>query len=425
MRISSRVMARFGLAALGLSSGAAFAATGMNPPDPGVLTYLLNTFVWGFSAGYGGVLPIAQRMLFLLAAIEILFAALWWALRAENFLVPLLQKTMLIGVFASFLLPGPLNWATLMGSVLQGFVATGTAAGGGSGPVNWFSDPSQIINLADTLTFQIVQEIDALPTLALGQQILFGLVYLLIYLTFFILAIQVVLAILEFYLMATLAMALVPFGVNKYTAFLSEKAFGAVVSHGVKLMVLAFIITVAAPVMAGLHLPPSPTLEQAYMCLLAAMTLAFLSWKAPDVAAGLFAGGPSLSAAHTLGTAAVVGRLVMGGSRGGGGGGQPGARTSVGQIGAGMRAITRGAGAIVGSAEGGASSASLGGATRAGVWRGAAAGVARAAGSAAISPAVRGAQSLRGAWEAGRVAGFRASVGESSSPPGASPSTRP
>jgi len=70
----------------------------------------------------------------------------------------------------------------------------------------------------------------------------------------------------------------------------------------VKLMVLAFIITVAAPVMAGLNLPPNPTLQQAYMCLLAAMTLAFLAWKAPDVAAGLFAGGPSLSAAHTLGT---------------------------------------------------------------------------------------------------------------------------
>lgn len=423
-RRSSRAPARAALAALGMSSGAAVAASGMNPPDPGVLTYLLDTFVGGFSSGYGGVLPIAQRILFLLAAIEIIFAALWWALRAENFLVPLIQKTMLIGVFAAFLLPGPLNWATLMASVLQGFVATGTAAGGGAGPVNWFSDPSQIINLADNLTFQIIQEIDALPMLALGQQILFGLVYLLIYLTFFILAIQVVLAILEFYLIATLAMALVPFGVNKYTAFLSEKAFGAVVSHGVKLMVLAFIITVAAPVMAGLNLPPSPTLEQAYMCLLAAMTLSFLAWKAPDVAAGLFAGGPSLSAAHTLGTAAVAARLMRGGAWGAGG--ATGARTSVGQVGAGLRAITRGAGAIVGSAEGGASSAALGGATRVGVWGGAAAGVVRAPGRAAMSPAVRGAGALRGAWDAGRVAGFRASVGESASSPGAStPGARP
>lgn len=392
----------------------ALAVNGMNPPDPGVLTYLMTTFVGGFSGGYGGILPIAQRVLFLLAAIEIVFAALWWALRGENFLVPLIQKTMLIGVFAAFLLPGPLNWATLMTSVLKGFVATGQAAGGGAGPINWFSDPSAIIDLADNLTIQIEQEIHALPMLAVGQQILFGFVYLLIYLTFFILAIQVVVAILEFYLIATLAMALVPFGVNKYTAFLSEKAFGAVVSHGVKLMVLAFIVTVAAPVMAGLNLPPNPTLEQAYMCLLAAMTLAFLAWKAPDVAAGLFAGGPSLSAAHTLGTAAIAGRLMLGGR--GGSAGAIGVQQAGSRVGSGVEAIARGAGTLVGGASGGAAAASLGGASRAGVLAGAAVGVARAAGRSAVAPLVTGAQALRGAWETGHIAGFRASTGMPKAP---------
>jgi type IV secretion system protein TrbL len=389
----------------------AFPATGMNPPDPGVLTYLLNAFVGGFSGGYGGILPIAQRILFLLAAIEIVFAGLWWALKGENFIVPLIQKTMLIGVFAAFLLPGPLNWATLMSSLLRGFVATGQSAGGGAGNVNWFSDPSAIVNLADALTIQIEQEIHALPVLAVGQQIMFGLVYLLIYLTFFILAIQVVIAILEFYLIATLAMALVPFGVNKYTAFLSEKAFGAVVSHGVKLMVLAFIITVAAPVMAGLNLPPNPSLQQAYMCLLAAMTLTFLAWKAPDVAAGLFAGGPSLTAAHSLGTAAVGARLLMGVGAGGRARSFFGFGKAAGQLGGGLKAITRGAGALAGGASGGAAMASLGGATRTGMLLGATRGAASVVGSVAARPVMTGARALRGAWETGRVAGFRTSTG--------------
>jgi type IV secretion system protein TrbL len=392
------------------------AANGMNPPDPGVLTYLLSVFQGGFSGGYGGILPIAQRLLFLLAAIEVVFAALWWALRGENFIVPLIQKTMLIGIFAAFLLPGPLNWATLMTSVLNGFVTTGQVAGGGAGPINWFSDPSAIINLATTLTQQIELEIHALPWYAIGQQILFGLAYLLIYLAFFILAIQVVVAILEFYLIATLAMVLVPFGVNKYTAFLSEKAFGAVVSHGVKLMFLAFIITVAAPVMAGLSLPPTPTVQQAYMCLLAAMTLAFLAWKAPDVAAGLFAGGPSLSAAHTLGTAAIAGRLMFGGGGRSNSAGVLGIGKAAGQLGSGIQAVARGAGAVAGSASGGAASASLSGANRAGVLAGAAAGMARAAGRTAASPLVTAAQALRGSWDAGHVAGFRASTGTRTAP---------
>jgi type IV secretion system protein TrbL len=239
---------------------------------------------------------------------------------------------------------------------------------------------------------------------------MFGLVYLLIYLTFFILAIQVVVAILEYYLIATLAMVLVPFGVNKYTAFLSEKAFGAVVSHGVKLMVLAFIITVAAPVMAALNLPPNPSLQQAYMCLLAAMTLTFLSWKAPDVAAGLFAGGPSLSAAHTLGSAAIASRLMFGGR--GGAAGAGGAQGAGNQNGGGLRAIARGAGTLIGGAAGGSAAASLDGASRAGILAGAAVGVGRAA----AIPLVTRAQALRAAWDAGRIAGFRASTGMPTAP---------
>jgi type IV secretion system protein TrbL len=73
----------------------AYAAAPINPPDSGVLTYLLNAFIGAFSGGYGGVLPIAQRLLFLLAAIEVIFAGLWWAMRGENFIVPLIQKTLL------------------------------------------------------------------------------------------------------------------------------------------------------------------------------------------------------------------------------------------------------------------------------------------------------------------------------------------
>src|ERR1700730_8510100 len=105
--LMSRTPSRGGWVLAGLALvpvAAAIAAPGMNPPDSGVLTYLMTTFVGGVSGGYGGILPIAQRILFLLAAIEIVFAGLLWALKGENFIVPLIQKTILIGVFAAFLL---------------------------------------------------------------------------------------------------------------------------------------------------------------------------------------------------------------------------------------------------------------------------------------------------------------------------------
>ena len=48
--------------------------------------------------------------------------------------------------------------------------------------------------------------------------------------------------VLEFYIGAVLALILVPFGVNRHTAFMAERAFGLVIAFGTKLMVLGFII---------------------------------------------------------------------------------------------------------------------------------------------------------------------------------------
>jgi type IV secretion system protein TrbL len=60
-------------------------------------------------------------------------------------------------------------------------------------------------------------------------------------------AIQVFLSVLEYYLITAVAGILVPLGLLPQTKFLAEKAIGAVVSPGIKLMVLAFIVAVTNP----------------------------------------------------------------------------------------------------------------------------------------------------------------------------------
>ena len=56
-------------------------------PTTGILTTLLNAFIVVFSAGPGRLAPGAGRLLFLMAAIELTLAGLWWALKGENVLV--------------------------------------------------------------------------------------------------------------------------------------------------------------------------------------------------------------------------------------------------------------------------------------------------------------------------------------------------
>lgn len=59
-------------------------------------------------------------------------------------------------------------------------------------------------------------------------------------------ALQITLCRIEFGLIATLGLILVPFGVFKHTAFIAEKLFAALISFGIKLMVLSFIIAIGS-----------------------------------------------------------------------------------------------------------------------------------------------------------------------------------
>ncbi|HEX2790951.1 MAG TPA: type IV secretion system protein, partial [Steroidobacteraceae bacterium] len=282
------------------------------PADTGILTSLLNAFVGVFSAGPGLLAPTAARILFLISAIELTLAGLWWALKGENILVGLLQKTLLIGLFAFFVL----NWPTFLNAVLNGFVWVGFQAGG-SGPaagILLIKDPSSIVDQAMLITQPISTEISELSWTSIGSLIMFGWAYIFTILAFFFLALQVFVTYLEFYIVAALTLVLVPFGVFKHTAFIAERALGTVISFGVKLMVLSFIIAAAGPVLSRITVAATPTLTQAYSVLLAAMAIAYLAWHAPAIAGGMISGGPSLTAGSAAGFVAATTLGALGGA---------------------------------------------------------------------------------------------------------------
>src|SRR5271168_3651248 len=323
--------------------------------DPGILTTLLNAFLAVFSAGPGHLAPAAARILFLMAGIELTLAGIWWVLKGENILVGLLQKTLLLCLFAFFVA----NWTTLINSVLDGFVWAGFTAGGSSPAAGaaLIKDPSSIIGQAFVVTQPIENEVSALSLYSIGSLILLGWAYIFTILAFFMLAIQVFITYLEFYLVAALSLILVPFGVFKHTAFIAERAFGSVVSFGVKLMVLSFIIAAVQPVLAQITLPAEPTWQQAYMVLLASMAIAFLSWHAPGIAAGMISGGPSLTAGSAAG---FVASSALGALAGAAAASTAARATAAGTLSA-TKAAASGLGTVRMGAQLGAASAQLGG----------------------------------------------------------------
>src|SRR3546814_17866202 len=85
--------------------------------------------------------------------------------------------------------------------------------------------------------------------------------WVVVILSFFVLAVQLFVTLIEFKLTTLAGFVLVPFAFWNKTAFLAEKVLGNVMSSGVKVLVLAVIVGIGRPVRpvhpTARH-PPSP-----------------------------------------------------------------------------------------------------------------------------------------------------------------------
>lgn len=326
----------------------------MDPTTTGFLTQLLRAFQNVFANGFGIITPRAQAILGTLAAIEIALAALFWALRGEDFTAPFLRKLLRIGFFA-FLVA---SWPTLTKGTAEGLAQIGSLAGGGTG-VPLVNDPSRILDQAMVVIKPIQDEIARIQEGPWYQKIAvlavvfqYTVAELFVLGAFFVLALTCLLTQVEFALVAVLGLILVPWGISNHTAFLAEKAICAVIAQGVKLMVLSFIIAVYGPVLNTFALSPAPPLMVTWLLAGSAIVMAIIAVHAPAVAGGLLSGSPSLTAGSAAGVAIGAGAAAIGAGVGAAALGRMGAAsaaktiTAAGQIhGAGSAAAANSTGA--------------------------------------------------------------------------------
>lgn len=367
-------------------------------PDSGILTTLLNTFTTAFTGGFGRIYGDAWSLLGILAALELTVAAVWWALTESDALKELLRLAIKVGFF--IFVVTKYDW--LIDKVLGGFISTGIKAGG-AGNVGLMKDPSAIVDYGLFVTepiFQHIQNYGAVDTLAnLPDVIMTGLAGLLLLLAFFALGIQVFITYLEFYLVAVLGLILVPFGVFKYTSFITEKVFGAIISFGMRLMVLSFIVSVSRPVLANLSLPADPSLQKIMIMFLAVISIAILAWHAPGIAGGLLAGAPSLTAGSGLGVGAAAAVGLAGGGL------------------AAKQAVKETASTAVGATK--AAAHGLGAASAVGQAGGTAGGTTQAAKNLVSSAATAVTSGIKDSFSAGRIRAFKAMGAENATSAGA------
>jgi type IV secretion system protein TrbL len=137
-------------------------------------------------------------------------------------------------------------------------------------------------------------------------------------LSFFILAIQLFVTLIEFKLATLAGFILVPFGLFNKTAFMAERVLGLVISSGVKVLVLAVIVGIGSTIFSEFTagFAGEPTINDAMSVVLGALALLALGIFGPGIANGIVSGGPQLGAGAAVGTGIAVGGAAVAGVAG-------------------------------------------------------------------------------------------------------------
>ncbi|TQF13430.1 hypothetical protein FJV41_23865 [Myxococcus llanfairpwllgwyngyllgogerychwyrndrobwllllantysiliogogogochensis] len=269
------------------------------------LTQALNNFIDIFGSAHERLRPFIFAVAITLSVIEVTLFGLYFAGGGKG-LSDGFKKVLFLGGWAWVIQSYP----TLVHAFVTSLIRLGFVAVGRGGDESLMFDPSTIAAYGLDATATLAAQLgDRSFVDALGESIVFGLAYLALIVCFIVMAIQVFFAVIEHYLWMCLAGVAMPFGIFRPTAFIAEKAIGGVVSSAFKMMTLAIVVGVVEPLLKNLRFSKDViTYNELTAMMLTVGALAFLFWKAPQIASGWLGGAPSLSAADTANTAAAAGQ---------------------------------------------------------------------------------------------------------------------
>lgn len=280
------------------------------PVDVGILTYTLKVFLDEFLNGYSRIHGHAVMLLHLLGLIDLGLALIFALWSREGSFEGLAAKALTYGFWALIVA----QWITLAPKVINGFVFLGLTAGGSTMTVQEFTNPSEIARLGLVATEPLWNHIRGYGWAAFLHLLditVCGFLGLLILGGFFVIAIEAFVFYLQFYIFAVLATVLVPFGINRYTSWITDGALSTMVAHGIKVMVLAFLTSVMFPVLQHFMITKAPTWGHLFAMTLGIGAMAMLCVTLPSRAVAMFTHGPQLTAGVFAATL-IGGKMLLG-----------------------------------------------------------------------------------------------------------------
>ncbi|KIQ00223.1 MULTISPECIES: P-type conjugative transfer protein TrbL [Pseudomonas] len=282
--------------------------------DVSVIDRFLDVFAQYIDSGFGLLGDEVAFLTLTLVAIDMTLAGLFWAMGGEDVSAKLIRKTLYVGAFA-FIIG---NFNALAKIVFNSFAGLGLLASGSALSKDEFLQPGRLAATGVEAGAPLLEEISRLSGFPevfsnIHSILVLFLAWLVVIISFFFLAIQLFVTLIEFKLTTLAGFVLVPFALWNKTAFLAEKVLGNVVASGIKVLVLAVIVGIGTGLFAEFQaVPDEPSIDNALVIMLASLALFGLGIFGPGIATGLVSGAPQLSAGSVAGTALGAAGMAAG-----------------------------------------------------------------------------------------------------------------
>ena len=291
--------------------------------DLSVIDRFLDVFSRYIDSGFGLLHGEVAFLTATLVGIDMTLAGLFWAMShasggGDDVIAKLVKKVLYVGAFA-FIIG---NFNNLAGILFRSFAGLGLVASGSAMTQAQLLQPGRLAQAGVDAGRPIMAQISDLtgfPEVFVNLDVItvLFLAWLVIIVSFFVLAVQLFVTLIEFKLTTLAGFVLVPFALWNKTAFLAERVLGNVVSSGIKVLVLAVIVGIGSGLFAEFRTPPGtePSIDHALVIMLASLTLLGLGIFGPGIASGLVSGAPQLGAGAAAGTVlGAAGLAVAGGA---------------------------------------------------------------------------------------------------------------
>ena len=287
--------------------------------DIAVIDRFTDVFSRYIDSGFGLLRGEIGFLSATLIVIDITLAGLLWAMGGQDDVIgKLIKKVLYVGAFA-FIIG---NFNSLAGIIFRSFAGLGLVASGATLTRAELLQPGRLAHVGVDTAKPILDQIGLLcgfPDVFLNLDTIavLALTWLIAIISFFVLAVQLFVTLIEFKLTTLAGFVLVPFALWNKTAFLAERVLGNVVSSGIKVLVLAVIVGIGTGLFVEFRIAPGaePSIDQALALMLASLSLLGIGIFGPSIATGLVSGAPQLGAGAAAGTLiGVAGVAAAGGA---------------------------------------------------------------------------------------------------------------